>query len=115
MTTTSDMLEEIVRLSALLDGSIKALGDYARKAAESDRDYRKAHAEALLCADGATVSERQARAEIKTVELRYRADLASRMEAVAKEAVRARRQQISALQTVANAHRAEAEFARTGP
>lgn len=113
---------EADRLSRLLDGGIDALRTASHKVAESERDYRKAKAEAWLrCPrdEGTTrdwtAGRREAWVDAETADLRYERDLAEGVRASAQEAVRARRTQVSMLQSLLNAHRAEAEFARTGP
>lgn len=112
--TTGNLISEMHRLSGLLEAALEELRKSAVKSAETDGAYRKAFAEAYLRCEG-TVRERESRAELKTNDLRVKAAVASGLERAFLEAVRNYRQQMSAVQTVANAIRAEAEFARTGP
>ena len=113
--TTGDLIHELHRLSGLLESSLEELRKAAVKSARADGAYRKAYAEAYLNAREGTVRERESRAELATNEQRVNAGIASGLERAYLEGVRNYRQQMSAVQTVANAIRAEAEFARTGP
>jgi hypothetical protein len=54
-------------------------------------------------------------ADSAAVHLRKARDIAEGMKMAALEAVRSRRAQLSAVQSIANAVKAETEFARTGP
>ena len=111
-------LDEMIRLSRLLDQGITALRDQARELAEAERDYRsaKAHAwvEVIAAISDGTVAQREAWTQDVTKDARYRRDLAEGMRVAALEAVRSRRTQLSAWQSWLAAERAEAEFARTG-
>ena len=118
----SDSFEEATRLSGLLDAGISQLRAASRATAAAERDYRKAKAVAWIeCPrDEAgskdwTAARREAWVDAETADLRYVRDLAEGDRHAATEAVRARRTQVSMLQSLMNAHRAEAEFARTGP
>ena len=97
-----------------------ALG-YARRAAaeysESDDDYRTRHAkEFILAKDGGdTDALAKAKADAATEGIRKRARLAASMDKIAVEAIRSRRTQISAEQSLLGAHREEAAYGRTGP
>jgi len=106
---------EVQRLSALIDDGIKALTSLAREVAESEFDYRKAKAIAWQTAPPGTVPMREAWVDAETAERRRRLDLAEGSRSAALEAVRSRRQQLSAVQSLLAAHKAEADFARTGP
>lgn len=110
----TDLVVEANRLSGLLDKGIAALRDASVRHAQADHAYRKARAIAYLQASG-TVAEREAHADIETAEGRLDRDLAAGESEAAREAVRARRTQLSAVQSLLNAHRAEAEFVRVGP
>jgi hypothetical protein len=59
--------------------------------------------------------ERAALVDADTADLRYARDVAEGIRRAALESVRARSQQISMYQTLVNAHKSEADFARTGP
>lgn len=111
--------EEMARLARLLDKGLEALRDQSTEFAEAERSYRQAKAtawvEVLAALPKGTVPEREAWVNGATADARYRRDLAEGMRQAALESVRSRRGQISALQTMLNADRAEADFARTGP
>lgn len=110
--TPQDALDEMRRLSTLLDDALSFLRRQTTEYAQAEDAYRMARAKAYLESAG-TVDERKSRADLATSEQRQRAHLADGMRQAALEAVRSRRAQISALQSLLNAHRAEAEFART--
>jgi hypothetical protein len=80
-------------------------------AAEKDRTARIAKASAYLSASG-TVQERQAHADQATADVVYAAKLSDGLERSALEAIRNRRQILSALQSLAAAQREEAHLAR---
>jgi hypothetical protein len=107
-------MEEAERLSRLLDNGVQALRDAAIKVAEAEHAYRRAHAEAYLQTSG-TVGEREAEAYLIIDDKRFQRDLAENSKLAALEALRSRRAQISAVQSLLTAHKAEADFARTGP
>ena len=106
---------EVHRLSTLIDEGIKALTGFAREVAEAEHDYRKAKAIAWQTAPPGTVPMREAWVDAETAEQRRRLDLAEGSRSAALEAVRSRRQQLSAVQSLLAAHKAEADFARTAP
>lgn len=114
-----DIVEEMWRLSKLLDRGVAALRSSAAEVADAEHAYRRAKALAWVAVldalPGATVPERTAWVQGATADERRARDLAEASRLAALEAVRSRRQQISALQTLANADRAEAELAKTGP
>lgn len=109
----SSMVEEAGRLSALLDSGLKALRDAARDYAVAEGEYRKIRARSLLEAGAGTVSEREAIADLSAADARLARDTADGMRTAALEAVRSRRQQLSALQSLLAAHREEASYDRT--
>lgn len=116
MITLVEIHEDMQRFSKLLDRGIDALRDEARNIAAAERDYRKARAEAYLRrAREGTVDEKKAYVDADTADLRYERDVAEGMRTAALEAVRSRRTQLSAAQTMANAYKADADLARTGP
>lgn len=113
------MFAEALRLSRLIDDGIDALKRHSVALAEAEQAYRLGKAQAWLRArvelDRGTVPEREAWVNGETAALRYKRDLEEGMRQAALEAVRSRRTQVSALQSMLAAERAEAEFARTGP
>lgn len=108
-----EMMSEARRLSSLLDAGLKALREAARDYAAAEADYRKQRARALLQSTAGTVSEREAVADLDAAEARLARDTADGMRTAALEAVRSRRQQLSALQSILAAHREEAAYDRT--
>lgn len=113
--TVDQLLEEMLRLSRLIDRGVSALAQAGRDLATSEHDYRKAVSESWARAPEGTVPEREAWVKGDCASLRLERDLAEAERVAALEAVRSRRTQLSALQTVANAVRAEAEMAKYGP
>lgn len=117
---TSEAIVEIRRLSTLLDQGLDAMRTFARQYADAEATYRRAKAEAWLIApreheDGAkiTAGEREAWVNAHTAEERKTRDYADAMRQAALEAVRSRRGQLSAIQTICNVEREELAFART--
>lgn len=119
-----DYVDEVRRLSTLIDNGVKEAAKQARSYAECERAYRHAKADAWTrtvgivdpdTGKGLLAAHREAIVNGDTADARYERDLAEGMKQVATEALRARRAQISAIQTLINGERAEAEFARTGP
>jgi hypothetical protein len=112
--TLPELADEMQRLSGLLDKALTALRNQAHEYASKEQEYRKAKAAAWLTVAQGTVPEREAAVNAATADERYQRDLADGMRQAALEAVRSRRTQISALQSLLAGHRAEAEFVRTG-
>lgn len=105
---------EARRLSGLIDKGVAALRAAAIAYAEAEHEYRAAKAVAYLQTEG-TVAEREAVVYGLVGNLRRARDLADGERLAALEAVRSRRTQLSALQSLLAAHRSEADFARVGP
>jgi len=114
MHSMEQLVQEARRLSDLLDKGVQALRASAIDYAEAEHNYRHQHAIAYLQTEG-TVAEREAQTYVAMGELRRDRDIADGIRSAALEAVRARRTQLSALQSLLAAHRSEADFARTGP
>lgn len=106
---------EVDRLSALIDEGISSLVKSAKEVAQSEFDYRKAKAKAWVEAPGGTVPVREAWVEAETAELRRTLDIAEGMRQASLEAVRSRRQQLSAVQSLLAAWKADQDFHRTRP
>ncbi len=111
---TPELVTEMLRLSRLLDKGVLALVEAATEYAEAEDTYAAAKATAYLASTG-TVAERKAHVDDLTGTERRRALLADAMRQANLEAIRSRRQQLSALQSVAAGHRTELELARYGP
>jgi hypothetical protein len=114
--TPADLMAEAFRLSHLIDAGIQALREQSQALAESERVYRRGKSAAWARSAGQEMlaREREAWVDSETADLRYERDLAEGMRQAALEAVRARRTQVSALQSAMAATREEAAFARTG-
>ena len=117
MTGHVEYADELRRLSGLLDDALSYLRRQTGELAEAEERYRKDKADAWVRVDreGTTAAEREAQVNGLTAGARKERDLAEGMRQAALEAVRSRRTQISALQSLLSADRAEAEFARTVP
>jgi hypothetical protein len=111
----NEAINEVRRLSALLDDGLDTLRDQAMAVAAAERDYRKGKSSAWIQIPKGTAKEREAKVDAVTADLRYERDLAEGMRRHALESVRSRSTQISMWQTLLNAHRAEAEFVGKGP
>lgn len=112
--TPQETADEMRRLNKLLDDALAYLRRQVQEYAEAEDAYRMAHAKAFLEAAGAAYL-RKATADLATSSQRQRAHLADGMRQAALEAVRSRRAQISAAQSLLAGEREEMAFARTGP
>jgi hypothetical protein len=111
LPTVRDINLEAIRLSRKLDAGISELARMAREYAEAEHAYRIARACAYLQAPNGRVAERNAWVDQACSEQMLRVRMAEGLRMAALEAVRSRRQQLSALQSVARAVRAEMEMA----
>jgi hypothetical protein len=107
-------IEEVARFNELIDRGIAALREASRESAEAEHAYRIAKAQAWAKAPAGTVPVREAWVEAEIADERLALDLSEGAKQVALEAVRSRRQQLSAVQSLLAAHKEEAAFARTG-
>lgn len=107
IATLEQATKELEEAQGELERAVKAW-------AEADREYRLARARAFIATSG-TVAEREAHTDLETDEQRYRAHLADGLKVSALEAVRNRRQQLSAWQSAAALMKSEAELAKYGP
>lgn len=114
METLSEMAEEMRRLTRLLDSGLEVYREAPESEASKERDYRKLRARRWVDAEG-TAKQKEDWVDGETADARYERDVAKGLVLVARESVRSRQAQLSALQTLVNAHRAEAEFSRTAP
>lgn len=112
--TLAEITDEMLRLSRLLDDALAYLKRMADEYAHAEDAYRMAKAQAYMAAEG-TVDERKSVADLATSKERTAALIADGRRQAALEAVRSRRGQLSALQTVANGMRSELELAKYGP
>lgn len=115
MNTLAEFSDEMRRLSRLLDSGLEVLRETAESLAKTEAAYRKAKSLAWVNNPEGTAKEREAKVDADTADLRYERDVADGVRRAALESVRARATQISALQSLLNAHRSEADFAKTRP
>lgn len=111
----AEAVEEVRRLSRQLDAGLDVLRGSAEDVAQAEQTYRKAKSLKWVQASEGTAAQRAAWVDGETADLRYARDLAEGMRRAALESVRARATQISAVQSILNAYREEAAFARTAP
>lgn len=104
--------QEARRLSGLIDKGVIALHEAAQSVAHAEHAYRQAKAKAWLEAEGDLAREREAAVDALTADLRLARDLSEGARQAAIEALRSRRQQLSALQSILHATRSEMEMAR---
>jgi len=109
-----ELVQEMLTRSAMLDESIKELEEQTRQWAVADHTYRKQRAKAYLAAEGETVGHREAETSQATQRERFAAKLSEGLKVAALESVRSRRAQLSAVQSIANAVKAEAMLAGVG-
>jgi hypothetical protein len=110
----AELTQKANRLVRLAHDADVQLRERIEEAAEAERLYRKARAEAWVLTEG-TAKEREDRVNALTADARFRRDLADGLRRADLELVRRRSQELSVFQTLVNAHKAEAEFVRTGP
>lgn len=115
MTSHADYTAEFRRMSELLDSALSYLRAQTVELADAENAYRKARAEAWVGVPDATAKQKEDHVNAVTADDRKRRDLAEGMRQGALEAVRSRRTQISALQSLLSADRAELEMAKYGP
>lgn len=113
----TELAAEVRRLSKLLDRGLSTLREAGEAHAEAEHCYRLARgiAWAETAGQGMVVPERDATVDAMTADQRRARDIAGALEKSALEAVRSRRQQLSALQSLMAGAREEAAFVRTGP
>jgi len=113
--TLAELIAEANRLSSKIDEGVRHLARAAQSAADAEFVYRRSKARAWTDFTSGTVPERQAAVDGATADDRFHRDLAEGERLAALEALRSRRAQLSALQSIAAAYRAEAEHGRYGP
>lgn len=113
----TELGDEMRRLSGLCDKGVTELRAAGQAVAEAEHAYRHARARAWLELDRETTTarEREDAVNAATADERRARDLAASHETAVREALRTRRQQLSAWQSLAAADRTEAELARTAP
>jgi len=106
----ADLQSASKELLSECDELAKAAKDYAAK----ENTYRLAKATAYLKSEG-TVDARKAQVDTICERERLASHIAEGVLDATRERVRSLRAVLSALQTIANGYKAEADFDRTGP
>jgi len=110
--TLMEMINESERLSRLIDAGIESLVQASKDMAHAEHGLRRATAVAWTQAPSGTVPFKEAWVESEAADEKLAFDLAETQRYNALEAVRSRRAQLSAIQSIMAAHRAEAELVR---
>jgi len=108
--TLMEMIHESERFSRLIDAGIESLVTASKDMAHAEHALRKATAMAWAKAPSGTVPFKEAWVESETADEKLAFDLGETQRYNALEAVRSRRAQLSAIQSIMAAHRAEAEL-----
>ncbi len=118
MTTLPELLSEASRLSAELEKTIPQLTECVRVSAETENKYRKAKSAAYVTArtmdELKFANERTAWVDAETADLRQARDIADGLKTAQIELIRNLRQQMSLLQTLANANKEDQSFHSQG-
>jgi hypothetical protein len=110
----AELYREMTEVRGQLEQAQDEHGRRIRESAEADRTARVAKSSAYLAASG-PVEERKAHVDQTTSDVQYEAKLAEGLAQSALEAIRSRRQVLSALQSISAALREEAHLARYEP
>lgn len=110
MITPRDLVDQMLALSKRLDASHELLTAASADYADADAAWHKARSRAYLQAEG-TVAEKTAQQELATNTERRAMQIADGIRTAALESCRSLRAQLSALQSISNAVRSEAELA----
>lgn len=108
--TLTEMIHESERFSRLIDAGIESLVQASKDMAHAEHALRKATAMAWAKAPSGTVPFKEAWVESETADEKLALDMGETQRYNALEAVRSRRAQLSAIQSIMAAHRAEAEL-----
>jgi hypothetical protein len=108
----TELVAEARRLSGLIDAGVRALRESSAALAEAEHAYRRSKAEAWVVCRGDLAKEREAHVDSACADLRRDRDLREGERQAALEALRSRRVQLSALQSILAATRSEMELAR---
>jgi hypothetical protein len=100
----SEAVEEVRRLSSLLNAGLSELRTSATQVAEAERAYRKARGVSWVEHSEGTAAFREAQVDASTADLRFARDLAEGVRRAAGESVRSRATQISAVQSLLSAY-----------
>jgi hypothetical protein len=108
-----ELAAEARRLSDKIDAGVSALNGAARDEADREHEYRKARAVAWQHVEG-SAKEREDGVDSVTAGERRARDIARGSRQAALEALRSRRQQLSAVQTLTAALKSELEHSQYG-
>ena len=111
--TLLELMAEVRRLSDKIDAGVTELNRSAIASANAEWTYRKAKAVAWQSIEG-TAKEREALVDSATADERRVRDLAEAGRQASLEALRSRRQQLSACQTLVSAIKVEMEHNHYG-
>lgn len=115
----TDYPAEFKRLSQLIDAGLATVREQVHIYAEAEDAYNESVSEAFVIVRAKhpefTVPEKEAFVKSVTAKTRKALSIADGMRQAARQAVNARMAQISALQSLLAAERAEMELTRTGP
>jgi len=109
-----ELMAEAFRLSGKIDEGVRHLNTSAIDSANAEHTYRLARAVAWQHTDG-TAKEREDAVNAATADERRTRDLAEAGRQASLEALRSRRQQLSAVQTLVSALKSELEHSQYGP
>ena len=112
--TLAELMHEAFRLSGKIDEGVRHLNASAIESADAEWAYRLARAKAWHDTDG-TAKQREDAVNAATADERRVRDLAEAGRQASLEALRSRRQQLSAVQTLVSALKSELEHSTYGP
>ncbi len=99
IVTPVNVEREIIRLCELCELVVTRIADRARKAAETDSEYKRVHARAVLEATG-TIPERDAKATLASADEYLKKRIAEAEQLAAQDAGRNYRAQLDALRSI---------------
>lgn len=114
-TSLHNLNEDLQSTSKELLEECDILTELAHEYATKENAYRLAKAVAMLKAEGKTVDLKKAEVDVICEKERLASHIAEGMLDATRERVRSLRAVLSAMQTIAGSHKAEAQFERTGP
>jgi hypothetical protein len=112
LITPAELQQRMLAKSAEIDQAISEYRGRSTEWVNANRAARIAVNTALLSATGANAQERKAKAELASEELIYVEEMADALKTSALEALRARREQLNALNALAYTIRTEMQLAR---
>jgi len=113
--TASQVGERLRTLMNEADAKLEQFEKHNRAAIEAEHEYKMAHAKAYLVAEGPNKEHRTAKADEATADLRFAFRMSEGLAKGALEALRLKRDELSAFQSYVSTLRTEMELARTAP